>query len=611
MKHLLEKWQSLRVRLVIFFGLLLFLLIATIVIIALSFIAVTEQTAWHERQAEATESAAQQVSAFMLQILNTLQIVAIVDPNHPASHALFTESLLTQNPALLEVTRLSKQGKLIASQARDESILAELFTSLQANWFRTAVAGETYIGDVQLSANESPYLIIALPGDDGGVVAARLQMSFLWQVIRQVHFGRNGSAYVVNRQGEIIAHSDAQLVIQRMSLASDSALAQALANEEPSWSGQYRNILGQPMVGVAKAIPGTPWAIVAELPTGEVTERFWTALILLIISGLVVIGGTLWATLALLKRTVFDPLERLRLGAERIGAGDRNQQITIKRQDEIGIVTHTFNEMVRQLRLHEEQLAANEAQLETALQRERQLGEMKTSFVRLMSHEFRTPLAVILSSNDLLKRLNGTTPAQKTDKYYTTISQQVHQLTQILDDFLLISQAQSVGLEFHPQLVGLQKLCFDVIEDFKKNSPSQPIICTELTPSGSLLLDSHLLHRALTNLLSNAAKYSPAATPIYVELQRNHHAALISVRDEGIGIPQADQPELFSVFHRGQNIDYRPGIGLGLAIVQAVVERHGGFVECTSQEGVGSTFTIHLPLPVYLPTTPETSRPTM
>lgn len=595
MQQLIKQSQSLQVRLIIFFGLLLFLLISTIVIIALSFIGATEQTSWQDRQKEATENAAQQVSTFMLRIFNTLNTVAILEPDYTRVHAGYAASIFPENPALLEVTRLDKQGKLLASQAQDNTVLADLFTSLQANWFRTALAGQTYIGDVQLSPSESPYLIIARPTADGGVVAARIQMSFLWEVIQEIHFGKSGSAYVVNRQGEIIAHRDTSLVVQRRTLDPQSPLVKALASNDPTWAGQYRNILDQEMVAVTKAIPDTHWTIIAELPVSEATEQFRRGEFLLILSGIVIIGGTLWATLALLKQTVIRPLELLRLGAERVGAGDLTQQFTFKRFDEIGIVTKAFNEMVGQLRLHEEQLAANEKRLEAALARERQLGEMKTNFVRLMSHEFRTPLAVILASSDLLQRLNGTGTPEKTARHYATIRHQVHQLTQILEDFLLISQAQSVGLEFRPQLMDLEKFCANVIADFRPAEFTQQIILTAREPVGSRALDSSLMHRAITNLLSNAVKYSPPNGTIYVELSRKADAALISIRDEGIGIPQADQKELFSIFHRGQNIDYRPGIGLGLAIVQQVVERHGGTVHCESQEGVGSTFTITLP----------------
>jgi signal transduction histidine kinase len=233
--------------------------------------------------------------------------------------------------------------------------------------------------------------------------------------------------------------------------------------------------------------------------------------------------------------------------------------------------------------------------LRATLSRERQLGELKTRFMRLMSHEFRTPLSVILTSNDLLARISGAMPPEKRERYFGIIRSQVHHLTRILDDILLVSRAESVGLDLHRQALNLEQYCRSVVDEFVATAPDNNVVFTASCAGCIVHLDERMMRQALVNLLANAVKYSRQGSPVSFDVTCDEAQLIIQIRDTGIGIPVEDQEHLFTVFHRAQNIDYRPGAGLGLVIVKHVVHGHGGDVTCHSEVGVGTTFTLTIP----------------
>jgi PAS domain S-box-containing protein len=234
--------------------------------------------------------------------------------------------------------------------------------------------------------------------------------------------------------------------------------------------------------------------------------------------------------------------------------------------------------------------------LQVALEQEKQLSELKSRFMTLMTHEFRTPLAVILTSSDLLERYRNRITDEQRGKHFTMIHEQVMHLARVLDDILTLSRAETVGLELEVRKVNLKDICAIASEDVKPHLAQHNVVFSAAGDCKNALLDVRLLRQALTNLLSNAAKYSPAGSSIYFDLMCQEDQAIIRIRDLGIGIPEADQVHLFDVFYRAQNIDETPGLGLGLAIVKHAITAHGGTIAVESTIGVGTTFTVMLPL---------------
>ena len=168
-------------------------LLSTLVIFSLSvfyFVYRTENESWRGRQAEAAENAAGKVSGFFQRLVDGLTVLSIVEPDRLVIDSHEIQAMLEQNPALLEVVRTDSNGVVFASAHRDKSLLANLITIPQSQWFLQARQGKTYIGNIQLSTNNLPYMVISIPTPQGGVVAARVEMNVLWEVVQNIQFGQ-------------------------------------------------------------------------------------------------------------------------------------------------------------------------------------------------------------------------------------------------------------------------------------------------------------------------------------------------------------------------------------------------------------------------------------
>ncbi len=237
-----------------------------------------------------------------------------------------------------------------------------------------------------------------------------------------------------------------------------------------------------------------------------------------------------------------------------------------------------------------------EEEIRRALSKERELSELKSRFVSMTSHEFRTPLSTILSSADLLEFYMDTWPTERKLEHIQRIQAAVLNMTQMMNDILVIGKAEADKLEFRPVLVDLVQLCHDEIDAARIHArPDHRVTFDYEGDAGMLMADPRLLHQILDNLLSNAIKYSPNGGTIRVAVRREADHVWIIVSDEGIGVPWEDQPHLYDAFHRARNVGDVPGTGLGLPIVKKSVDAYGGTVTFSSQPGQGSTFTVILP----------------
>ncbi|MBI5671391.1 MAG: PAS domain S-box protein [Chloroflexi bacterium] len=238
-----------------------------------------------------------------------------------------------------------------------------------------------------------------------------------------------------------------------------------------------------------------------------------------------------------------------------------------------------------------------EENLRRALAEARELSDLRSRFISMVSHELRTPLAVILSSSQVLENYSHRMTPQQKQEYHDSIKQQVQHLTELLEDTLAISRAETVGLDFNPEPGNLTAFCRSLAEKIElATDHSHRINFSGGGGCQNARFDEHLLWLILNNLLSNAVKYSPNGSAVELLLTCADGQATIQVSDEGIGIPAHDQARLFESFHRGSNVGVIPGTGLGLAIVKQAVKAHGGSIAFETQEGLGTTFTVTLPI---------------
>jgi PAS domain S-box-containing protein len=250
------------------------------------------------------------------------------------------------------------------------------------------------------------------------------------------------------------------------------------------------------------------------------------------------------------------------------------------------------------------QLKQAEAEIRKALEKERELSELRASFVSMVSHEFRTPLTTIQSSAELLERYSDKLPPEKKQNHFIRIQTAVRRMTQLLEDVLTIGKAEAGKLLFNPKSLDLVAFCCQIVESMQslviyQHVNANPQHTLSFTVHGDCTIaqmDENLLEHILTNLLSNAIKYSPAGGVVKFDLVCNSSSAVFRIQDSGIGILKEDLEKLFDSFGRASNVGTIQGTGLGLAIVKRCVDLHGGKIAVESELGVGTTFTVTLPL---------------
>ncbi len=238
-----------------------------------------------------------------------------------------------------------------------------------------------------------------------------------------------------------------------------------------------------------------------------------------------------------------------------------------------------------------------------ALAQQRELNELKSRFVSMTSHEFRTPLATILSSAELLRYYGDRLPVDEKTEVIGSIESAVKRMTLMLDGVLMIGRADAGKLEFQPGSVEPVALVRAVVEEAARAAASdgsglKRLDFSSASTEDSGMLDEKLLRHIVGNLVGNAFKYSAEGTPVVVSLQCEAGEMRLSVADAGIGIPYEDQARLFETFHRASNVGNIQGTGLGLAIVKRAVDLHGGRISVESAAGIGTRFDVTLPLVV-------------
>ena len=244
----------------------------------------------------------------------------------------------------------------------------------------------------------------------------------------------------------------------------------------------------------------------------------------------------------------------------------------------------------------ESKLKDREGELQLSLEKEKELGELKSRFVSMASHEFRTPLATILSSAALINRYEEKDHQPKREKHVERIKSAVNNLTGILNDFLSISKLEEGKIEVAYENTNIETLCNLVVQEVEgimKNGQSIQISFN--TDQREVPTDERIVKNILFNLISNAIKYSHDNDLIECKITFNENDFEIEIKDKGIGIPYEDQKHMFERFFRAGNVTNIQGTGLGLNIVKRYVDMLNGTIRFNSIFGEGSSFFVKLP----------------
>lgn len=243
------------------------------------------------------------------------------------------------------------------------------------------------------------------------------------------------------------------------------------------------------------------------------------------------------------------------------------------------------------------ELEKTKDEINAALEKEKELNDLKSRFVSMASHEFRTPLSTILSSVSLISKYNTTETEDKKQKHIARVKSSVSHLTDLLNDFLSLGKLEEGVINSTPVLFDIIEFAQEIVQDLQAVAKEgQTILYSHDGDKTEVYLDNKLLRNILINLLSNAIKFSPEGKEITLTSKINKSEIEIIVKDAGIGISKEDQQHLFERFYRAQNATNIQGTGLGLNIVSKYVELMKGSIAFESELNKGSTFIIKFPL---------------
>jgi signal transduction histidine kinase len=489
-----------------------------------------------------------------------------------------------------------------------------------------------WTGVLEEEVSKSPQVGALLPIDRNGEmlcsVAHSINVRRLMEEATQSTLA--GSSHIIfRRDGRLISHPPKSSEI----IASKGQLT-ALACGDPAVASVYRAAVsrnerqfggydpGSDSYYRVARLAGPEWLFVTLLPRAQLQRQAFASAQWVLWSGLFVLALMLGLLAVILRRQIAQPLAELSRVTGLMSAGDIDARAAVRRTDELGILADSFNQMAERVGMRdaelrqlnhdlEQRVTARTAELTEAIRqldhsreealrllaRERELGDLKSNFVSLVSHEFRTPLGVILSAADVLARYFERLPAEKRARHLEMITRSTKNLAHLVDEVLVLGKVEEGRMRFAPEPLDLATVCRQLSDEIRSATDGVcPIQFTARTPLDGAISDESLLRHILSNLLSNAVKYSEPDSPVEFSAGRQGDDVLLVVRDHGIGIPKEDREQLFTTFTRGGNVGPRPGTGLGLVIVQRCVELHGGDLQLESEPGQGTTITVRLPV---------------
>jgi signal transduction histidine kinase len=568
-------------------------------------------------QQEITSGAASKIEQFVQEIERTTRGATknreITEKGLSPEYQFELRRLLVITPAITEAMAIDSEGIARVAVSRFTSILPQgkkIDAALPA--LQLAREGKSYFSPVYFLRDSEPFMTIAVPieryaGRVIGVLQVRLNLIYVWDLVSKLKVGTRGYAYAIGRTGDLIAHPDISMVLQRRNIAHLDQVRSAMQSRSdagiPPWT-VARSFGGQQVFSSWAAIPSLGWAVFVEQPVEEVYGPLYASLFRT--SGFLLFGlGMALVASLLVARRVVRPLETLRKGVERIGAGDMNSRLEVKTGDEIEVLADEFNKMTENLRSAydglERKVADRTQALALANERLQELDRLKSDFVSNVSHELRTPLTAIKGAVDLILREVAGPLTEKQIHYLSRVRSNTQHLAGLINDLLDLSKIESGKIEMKSGRVSMGGLIHEVVETLRPVAVEKAIALEANTPEPSIMVwaDREKINQVLMNLIGNAIKFTPAHGGVNVSVTTNGNASVrVSVSDTGPGVAPGEEERIFNKFYQiAEAGEAKPkGTGLGLAICKALVELHGGSIWVESEPGRGSAFYFTLPV---------------
>jgi signal transduction histidine kinase len=565
-------------------------------------------------QREAAAVAAVKIEQFIRDVETAMKAASkgqdIAQGDLSSNYKFELRRLLFLAPAIAEAVALDRDGVKQAQISRFRGVSPDLNNDfLTSTAFQQAKRGHSYFGPVYFVRQSEPHMTIALPiehfkGKVIGVLQAEVNLKYVWEVVSEIRPGKAGYAYAVTRSGDLIAHPNISLVLQKRNVTElkqvKEAFQTAPAVSKPK-AVVTHNLEGKNVISSHALIPSLDWAVFIERPVEEAYEPLYASILRTSSLLLIGFGVALLATL-LVSRRVIRPLETLRVGVERIRKGDLTARLTLKTGDEIEILADEFNEMAAHLKEAyaglEQKVAERTQALTLANQKLEEASKLKSEFLANVNHELRTPVSAIIGYARLVLRATDGQIAPLQRENLQDLLNNAERLLNLINGLLDFAKIEAGKVEVHVEAVRLPEIiegAISTIEPMLNNGSVQ--LLREIAPDVSFLnTDREKLRQIILNLLDNAVKFTERGEIKITAFHQNGSLKLV-VSDTGIGIQEQDLNRVFEEFHQGDLSTARKyrGTGLGLAIVKKFVSLLGGEIAVESELGVGSTFTVVLP----------------
>ncbi|OGQ75667.1 MAG: hypothetical protein A3G40_11355 [Deltaproteobacteria bacterium RIFCSPLOWO2_12_FULL_57_22] len=520
--------------------------------------------------------------------------------------------LFRQAPPVTEISQLDASGRELLKVSRLTMDVVGSQTDFSADpKFRETKPGKTYFGPVYFRRESEPYMAIAIRGKgrEAGVTVADVNLKFIWDVVSQITIGKAGHAYVVDARGQLIAHPDIGLVLQKTDLSSFRQVRTARTTlgkpgQDTTETPIVQDFQGRQVLTASAPIAPLGWLVFVDLPLEEAFAPLYASIYRTALLALLGIGLSVVASLFLARKMV-TPIRAIQAGAARIGAGALEQRIDIRTSDELEALADEFNNMAAQLQESyadlERKVADRTHQLATANERLDDASRHKSQFLANMSHELRTPLNAILGLTEMiLDKIYGEVP-ERIRSALEDVQASGRHLLGLINDVLDLSKIEAGQMTLALHEYSMREVVQAVSTAMQplaaaKNLTLKVTIPPDLPPGKG---DQRRIAQVLMNLVGNAIKFAEAGE-VRVEVGISDGSFLVSVSDTGPGIAPADQQRIFEEFQQvdGSSSRSKGGTGLGLTIAKRIIEMHGGRIWVESKIGVGSTFMFTLPLQV-------------
>ena len=457
--------------------------------------------------------------------------------------------------------------------------------------FRNAREASTYMGPVYFRKETEPYVTLAAARDPAGsVLAAEVNLKYIWDVVSQAQLAPDGVIYVVDQRGQLISHPDIDLVLARTDLSTLPQVRRALdgAPQEAAVVGEARDIKGLPVVSTAVAVEKLGWTVFAEQSLAQAFRPVYASIArsaALVLLGIVAaIGASV-----LLARRLVRPIHEIETRARELGEGQLDRRIALSTGDELEGLADQFNRMAARVQethaMQETRIAERTRDLAVA-------NEAKTRFLAAATHDLRQPIHALALFVGQLRALElpGDGPAlvERTER-------SVEALRELLEACLDLSKLDVGAVTAEPRPLPLQGFLSRIVAEVASSAEAKGLAVTLVPTSLWVRSDPLLLHRIVLNVLSNALRYTVEGR-ILVGCRRRGEDVELIVADTGIGIDPVHLPNVFQEFYRApEHRAASPGLGLGLAIVKRLALLLGHRISIDSEPGKGTVVRILMP----------------